>query len=106
MGTKVQHQMKTLRYKVFAIGGYMIKNGNSRILKLSMQMKRRDWFKGLWSSTETNELAFPCAFVILMTDLGLSLLSVIRTLTCNLNQYISELQKNISDLFFRSRKTP
>jgi len=52
MGTKVQHQMKTLRYKVFAIGGYMIKNGNSRILKLSMQMKRRDWFKGLWSSTE------------------------------------------------------
>jgi hypothetical protein len=34
------------------IGGYMIKNGNSRILKLSMQMKRRDWFKGLWSSTE------------------------------------------------------
>jgi len=52
MGTKVQHQMKTLRYKVFAIGGYMIKNGNSRILKLPMQMKRRDWFKGLWSSTE------------------------------------------------------
>lgn len=52
MGTKVQHQMKTLRYKVFAIGGYLIKNGNSRILKLSMQMKRRDWFKGLWSSTE------------------------------------------------------
>jgi len=52
MGTRVQHQMKTLRYWVFAIGGYSIKNGNSRILKLSMQMKRRDWFKDLWSSTE------------------------------------------------------
>lgn len=52
VGTKVQHFMKTLRYKVFAIGGYMIKNGNSRILKLSLQMKRREWFTGLWSSTE------------------------------------------------------
>ena len=52
VGTKVQHFMKTLRYKVFAIGGYMIKNGNSRILKLSLQMKRREWFTGLWSSAE------------------------------------------------------
>ena len=52
MGTKVHNQKKTLRYKVFAIGGYLIKNGNSRILKLSLQMKRRDWFKGLWSSSE------------------------------------------------------
>jgi hypothetical protein len=52
LGTKVQHFMKTLRYKVFAIGGYMVKNGNSRILKLSLQMKRREWFTGLWSSTE------------------------------------------------------
>ena len=52
LGTKVQHFMKTLRYKVFAIGGYLIKNGNSRILKLSLQMKRREWFTGLWSSSE------------------------------------------------------
>ncbi|OFY14281.1 MAG: hypothetical protein A2X11_10720 [Bacteroidetes bacterium GWE2_42_24] len=47
MGTKVQHLMKTLRYKVFAIGGYMTKDGNSRILKLSLAMKRREWFTGL-----------------------------------------------------------
>lgn len=52
LGTKVHHQMKTLRYKVFAIGGYMIKNGNRRVLKLSLQMKRREWFKGLWRATE------------------------------------------------------
>lgn len=52
VGTKVQHFMKTLRYKVFAIGGYMTKKGNSRILKLSLQMKRREWFTGLWSSAE------------------------------------------------------
>ena len=52
LGTKVQHFMKTLRYKVFAIGGYIIKNGSSRILKLSLQMKRREWFTGLWSSSK------------------------------------------------------
>lgn len=52
LGTKVQHFMKTLRYKVFAIGGYIIKDGNKRILKLSLAMKRREWFMGLWSSTK------------------------------------------------------
>ncbi|MCS6934626.1 MAG: transposase, partial [Chitinophagales bacterium] len=49
--TKVHQQMKTLRYKVFGIGGYIIKNGNQRILKLSLAMKRREWFTGLWMST-------------------------------------------------------
>jgi len=52
IGTKVQNYMKTLRYKVFAIGGYIIKKGNSRILKLSLQMKRREWYTGLWSSSK------------------------------------------------------
>jgi len=51
-GTKIQHFMKTLRYKVFAIGAYMIKNGNSRVLKLSLATKRREWFTGLWSSSQ------------------------------------------------------
>jgi hypothetical protein len=44
--------LKTIRYKVFAIGAYLIKKGNSRILKMSLAMKRRAWFSGLWSSTE------------------------------------------------------
>ena len=52
IGTKTQNFMKTLRYKVFAVGGYLIKNGNSRILKLSLAMKRREWYLGLFSSTE------------------------------------------------------
>ncbi len=51
LNTKVHEQMKTLRYKVFAIGGYIIKNGNQRILKLSLAMKRREWFTGLWMNT-------------------------------------------------------
>ena len=49
LGTKTNQRMKTLRYNVFAIGGYMIKNGNQRILKLSLGMKRRQWFLGLWN---------------------------------------------------------
>ena len=44
--------LKTIRYKVFAMGGYLIKKGNSRILKLSLSMKRRNWFSGLWSSAD------------------------------------------------------
>jgi hypothetical protein len=53
--------MKSLRYKVFAIGGYLIKNGNQRILKLSLAMKRREWFTGLWMNT--NNIKSPPLFV-------------------------------------------
>jgi hypothetical protein len=49
--TKKQNFLSTLRYKTFAIGGYLIKDGNSKILKLSLAMQRRQWFKGLWSSS-------------------------------------------------------
>ncbi len=54
---KTQQFLKTLRYKTFAIGAYMVKDGNSKILKLSLAMQRREWFKGLWSAT--NYLSFP-----------------------------------------------
>ncbi len=47
---KTQQFIKTIKYKTFAIGAYMVKSGNSRILKLSLAMKRREWFKGLWAS--------------------------------------------------------
>jgi hypothetical protein len=48
LGVHVQRQMSTLRYRLFAMGGYMVKEGNQRILKLSLAMKRRAWFLGLW----------------------------------------------------------
>jgi len=59
--TKVHERMKTLRYKVFAIGGYIIKKGNQRILKLSLAMKRREWFTGLWMNV--NNIHSPPSFV-------------------------------------------
>jgi len=51
LNTPVHQTLKTMRYKIFAIGGYFIKQGNYRILKLSMAMKRRQWFKGLWDTS-------------------------------------------------------
>jgi hypothetical protein len=47
LGSKVQCKLSTLRYRLFAMGGYMIKEGNQRILKLSLTMKRREWLLGL-----------------------------------------------------------
>ena len=61
LNTKVHERMKTLRYKVFAIGGYIIKNGNQRILKLSLAMKRREWFTGIWMNT--NNIKSPPIFI-------------------------------------------
>jgi len=61
LGSTIQEQLKTLRYKVFAIGGYMIKRGNVRILKLSLAMKRREWFDGLWSCTKIMSWPFVVA---------------------------------------------
>jgi hypothetical protein len=48
INSKVHERMKTLRYQIFAIGGYHVKQGSNRILKLSLAMKRRQWFLGLW----------------------------------------------------------
>ena len=51
LGSKVQRNLSTLRYRLFAMGGYMVKDGNRRVLKLSLAMKRRDWFLRLWRKT-------------------------------------------------------
>lgn len=60
LGQKVHQQMKTLRYNVFAIGGYIVKSGSKRILKLSLAMKRREWFTGLWLNV--NSINSPLTF--------------------------------------------
>jgi hypothetical protein len=56
LGGKVLSTLKTMRYKVFAVGGYLTKEGNTRILKLSMAMRRREWFSGLWAKSKSFEL--------------------------------------------------
>lgn len=46
------HQLKTLRYKIFAIGGYITKSGNQKLLNLSLSMKRRKWIEGIWNESQ------------------------------------------------------
>ncbi len=51
LGVRVQQKLSTLRYRLFAVGGYMVKEGNQHILKLFLAMKRKAWFLGLWDKT-------------------------------------------------------
>ena len=60
LGTKVHERMKTLRYQIFAIGGYIVKSGSQKVLKLSLSMKKREWFTGLWINSKSFNL--PVAF--------------------------------------------
>ena len=55
--SKQEFQLKTLRYRVFAIGSYLVTNGNERILKLALAMNRRKWFDGLWANA--NLMSWP-----------------------------------------------
>jgi hypothetical protein len=54
---RVQSTPKTLRYTVFALGSYMMRDGNSRILKIALPKTQREWFTGLWARYDT--LGFP-----------------------------------------------
>jgi hypothetical protein len=54
--SSINQRMKTLRYEVFAIGGYIVKKGTQRFLKLSLAMKKREWFTGLWDQSKTFSL--------------------------------------------------
>ena len=49
---KIQPTLKTMRYKVFAASGYLVKDGNRRLLKLCLAMRRRQWFEGLWGKSK------------------------------------------------------
>ena len=56
--SKEQPTLKTMRYKIFSLGGYITQRGNSKILKLSVAMKRRAWLKGLFASTQLMDWPF------------------------------------------------
>ena len=52
INSKTQKRLSTLRFETFAIGAYLIKEGRDIILKLSLTLKRREWFTGLWNSSK------------------------------------------------------
>ncbi|MEQ9297748.1 MAG: transposase [Cyclobacteriaceae bacterium] len=51
-------QLKTLRYKIFAIGGYITKSRNQNLLDLSLAMKRRKWIEGIWNQSQNFSWSF------------------------------------------------
>ncbi len=55
---KTQQTLSTLRYKTFAIGAYFEKIEERYILKLALNLKRREWFSGLWYKTKSFQLPF------------------------------------------------
>ena len=65
--------MSTLRYKLFAMGGYMVKEGNCHILKLSLSMKHREWFLGLWDKTSRFSLPVTLSTLNSIAESGLIL---------------------------------
>jgi hypothetical protein len=62
LNSKVQHTLSTLRYRTFAIGAYFQKYKDKYILRLSLNVKRREWFAGLWN--QSNQVKLPFVFSI------------------------------------------
>jgi hypothetical protein len=58
--SKTQHTLSTLRYKTFSIGAHFEQVGDQFTLKLALNIKRREWCKGLWN--QSNSVHFPFQF--------------------------------------------
>lgn len=60
LNTKIQHRLSTLRFKTFAIGAYFVKEADQVTLKLALNLKRREWFTGLWDASK--QFSLPVSF--------------------------------------------
>lgn len=52
LNSHTQQRLSTLRLQVYNIGAYFIRDGRHIVLKLSLRLKRREWFSGLWDNTK------------------------------------------------------
>ncbi|MCS6824922.1 MAG: transposase, partial [Cytophagaceae bacterium] len=43
-------RLSTLRFNCFAVGSWLVKRGNKKVLKMSVPLQRRRWFDGLFSN--------------------------------------------------------
>lgn len=60
VNSKTQQRLATLRFRSFAIGAYLVKDGRDVILKLALPLKRREWFTGIWN--ESKKFTLPVNF--------------------------------------------
>ena len=54
--TTVHQRLSTLRFNCFAVGSWITKQGNKAILKMSVPLKTRQWFDGLFENIRRTEL--------------------------------------------------
>jgi len=59
---KTQQTLSTIRFKTLAIGAYFELVENRYILKLALNLKRREWFSGLW--LQAKDFTLPFSFSI------------------------------------------
>jgi hypothetical protein len=50
--TQPQPTLSTLRFNCFAVGSWTVKQGETMVLNMSVPLKRRQWYDGLFSSIE------------------------------------------------------
>jgi hypothetical protein len=55
---KVRPTLKTLRYSCLGVGSYIVKNGTQRILRMSVNMRRRSWITRLWETSDKVQSPF------------------------------------------------
>lgn len=54
--THVHQRLSTLRFHCFAVGSWIVTKGRQRVLKMSVPLKRRQWFDGLFAEIQRNQL--------------------------------------------------
>ncbi|MBX7110211.1 MAG: hypothetical protein K1X61_16285, partial [Chitinophagales bacterium] len=45
--TSSQQRLHSIRINCFAVGGWIVKQGSKRILKLAVSIEKRPWMEGL-----------------------------------------------------------
>lgn len=53
--TQPSPTLRTLTFNCFAVGSWVVKNGTNKVLKMSVPLKKRQWFDGLFSKIENKK---------------------------------------------------
>ena len=53
---QAQPKLSTLRFNCFAVGSWISEHGRVKVLKMSVPLKRRQWYDGLFSSINNTQL--------------------------------------------------
>jgi len=50
-----QQRLQTLRLNCYAVGAWMTKRGNSKVLKMAVPIKKRKWMDGIFAQVDKTE---------------------------------------------------